>query len=243
MIFKLQNCHVWPKPRPLEQPVINHESAQPHPCRDSPLRKMVMESFQQTLCRWARSRLLCLPQDGVDICHLFKVPGLKVTPGAEFEPQGPPGGSKPSSSTMELHSHIQPATSVSLSFLTCKMGQGRPTAVANETSVPRHSPVYFSPLTWSRVAEPPSPHSTSQSTATHICKRSRSAARCWFLANTGSAQNSARHTSALTKRWWEDVRKRSQWLGCLLRPCQCLARAVQTRRPDWAKRKRKPCRR
>ena len=55
MIFKLQNYNAWPKPRPLEQPVMNHESAQPHPCRESTLRKMVMESFQQTLSQWTRS--------------------------------------------------------------------------------------------------------------------------------------------------------------------------------------------
>lgn len=116
---------------------------------------MVTESFRQTLSQWRRAGRSMLswafwsplPSQGQG-SHVPPVPSpwRKSLPGWSFSPR-PPSGVKPSASTAELQDQVQPAASLSLSFPTC-----RPTATANETLVPGHSPGYSSVLTWLRVA-------------------------------------------------------------------------------------------
>ena len=123
------------------------------------LRKMAAESSRQTLpveMSWELDAELGFPVSsafpGTGWTRATSSKSLaKVTPRAVSAPE-PTSGVKSSASTAELQDQVRPATSLSLSFPTCKMGQGRPPSTATETSVPGHSPVSPLALMWLKAA-------------------------------------------------------------------------------------------
>lgn len=152
-----------------------------------------------------------------------------------LEPQSPPAGSEPRSSTAELRDPVKPPTSRGLGFLGCKRGPGHrpPSDFASA-----HNPVHASSSTWSRVAPAPLIHilwASPQQNAWATCSLGGRSTRALRIAS-----GTTWHSLNVSRGQWKDVPMHGQWLGSLLQPSQRPARAVQTRCPAWANARRRP---